>query len=1182
MDVYNYSNCFHISKDFIPAIKVEYFMNNIQKLTNYIPTEKSLDIIRNFCINENGSNVIIGAYGSGKSHLISLLSNIMSCNYKYDDYKSLVDRIRNVDEEIADLFEKRLKKKNKRFVIIPPYNVHTFEQAILIGITKALEREGYSHIIIENSYDKAINEIKKWEKRFPETFNKFHHIIQDEYFINYDIFIDGLKNFNEKYYQIFVEVYPKVTSGAEFFQYDTNNIVEILKKLNNKMMELGYNGMDIIFDEFGSFLENNLLNININLIQEVAELANIEENCISFYIITHKDLTLYGGRISDDVVTEWRKVEGRFRRFILYQNPYDVYKIISNILIKDNEKFSKFYNDNKEIFSEMYNKIIQISTFKELTENDILEDLIKGCYPLAPVVTYALHKLSEKIAQSNRTLFTFLISDDENSLGDFINSQRNSFWVTGDIIYDYFEKEMWRENKGSSIYKTWQEVNKAINKIGNLKIAVQIIKVIGLIYIIDDFDRIKPNKLFINLLLPQYSEEEIDNWLKKLVDKKIVFYRKIYDIYKFYEGSDLDIESYINQMIEKNREDIDAIEILNRYFSPPPLIPRRYNDEYSINRFLESRFIRLKDLKVNKAKKDLNDGFKDGIIYYVIPDTQDEIQYFINNRREFKKIINLIILLPKEEIKIENLVFKYWSILKLLDDEKFLNKEEFIEKELLLYKEEINGEISKIISKNFNNDFKNVYVINEGDILLDVNNRYSLQIKASELMGKHFNKTIKINNELINKNVITSTMKSVESKVINRLWDSLKNNSKFKFKKFNSEYTTARTVLLNSKILTLNDDYTVNVNYKSLSKDEPIRLVFEVILKFLNDCKKEEKNFNELYSELKSKPFGLKNGLIPLLFAVAISDNLDNIYIKRNGVYEDLDGKLLVEMINCPSDYIISIDLWEKEKEEYILSLENIFKDYIDWKYRNKNRLAALYRGIKKYYMLLPKFTRETSSISDNTKKIREIMSNDYFDYRKLFFDVIPNKKGYKEVVHEIRQAVDELNSFIDRFRITFSEEVTNIFDSNSQSVKDSIENWFNSIDSNVKNYMFDLKTNLFMKYIEFPEEDYIKGLIKTLTGFEIEYLNDDIYMTLIEDLHFIKEKIENHKISKNTKNIEVNKITLEFNGEKVTKIFNNVQLNYLGKTLKRRLERDIENFGGAIKQEEILSILINIIKKYI
>lgn len=82
----------------------------------------------------------------------------------------------------------------------------------------------------------------------------------------------------------------------------------------------------------------------------------------------------------------------------------------------------------------MYNKIIQIPTFKELTENDILENLIKGCYPLAPVVTYALHKLSEKIAQSNRTLFTFLISDDENSLGDFINSQRNSFKLQ-EILY---------------------------------------------------------------------------------------------------------------------------------------------------------------------------------------------------------------------------------------------------------------------------------------------------------------------------------------------------------------------------------------------------------------------------------------------------------------------------------------------------------------------------------------------------------------------------------------------------------------------------------------------------------------------------------------------------------------------------------------------------------------------------
>jgi energy-coupling factor transporter ATP-binding protein EcfA2 len=1177
--MHNYIEYLHISKDFIPAVKVEYFMNDVQKLAKYVPNEKSLDVIRNFCINENGSNVIIGAYGSGKSHLVSLLSNIMSCNYEIEDYKCLIDRIRSIDEEIANLFIKRLKKKNKRFVVIPPYNAKSFEQAILVGINKALEREGYSDVIIKNSYNKAVGEIEKWKREFPQTFDEFCKILRDEYFIKFETFTEELKSFNEEYYRIFIKIYPRVTSGAEFFQYDTDNIIEILKQINNIMMKRGYSGLDIIFDEFGSFLENNLSNINITLIQELAELANNEGNCISFYIITHKDLTLYGGRISDDVVTEWRKVEGRFRRFTIHQSPTDVYKIITSILVKDKDKFSQFFEANKETFLKMYNRILQLPTFKELTEENILEDLIKGCYPLAPLATYALYKLSDKIAQSNRTLFTFLISDDENSLGDFIKNSNNNFWLTGDIIYDYFEVEIWRENKQSNIYKTWQEINRSINKVDNLKIAVQIIKVIGLIYIIDDFDRIKPNKCFISLLLPQYSQEEIDECLKKLIDKKIIFYRKIYDMYKFYEGSDLDVDRYIDKIIEKYNKNIDAIDVLNRYFLPPPLIPRRYNDKYYINRFLESRFVRLKDLEVNKAIKDLSDGYKDGIVYYVIPESIDEISEFLHNIGEFKDITNLIILLPKKEVKIQNLIFRYWAILKLLEDKVFLNSEEFIEKELLLYKEEIAKEINIIIYNNFNNDFKNSYVINEGNILLNVNNRYSLQVYASMLMEKYFDKTIKINNELVNKNVITPTMKSVEAKVINSLWDSFKNNNKFKFKRFSAEHTTAKSVLINSNILKIKDDYTVSISYNDLDKNNPIRCILEEMKNFLNDCRKEEKNFHELYSKIKSKPYGIKDGVVPLLFAVAIIDNLDNIYIKRNGIYEDLDGKLLVKMIERPSDYFVSIDLWEEEKEEYILNLEDLFKDYIDWQYRTKNRLAALYEGIKKYYILMPKFTRETSYLSEDTKRIREIMSNDYSDYKKLFFHIIPNGRSYIEVIEIMKQAVDELNQFIDRFKITFSKNITDIFDGNSNNIRNSIENWFNSVDLNVKNYIFDLKTNLFMKYIQSPEEDYIKGLIKTLTGFDLEYLNDDIYLTLINDLKEIKNKISNANIKKNNDFI---RIDVSIDSKKKAVSLKEVQLSAMGKLLKKKIINDIENFNYAVDYDEKIFILISVLQNII
>ena len=97
---------------------------------------------------------------------------------------------------------------------------------------------------------------------------------------------------------------------------------------------------------------------------------------------------------------------------------------------------------------------------------------------------------------------------------------------------------------------------------------------------------------------------------------------------------------------------------------------------------------------------------------------------------------------------------------------------------------------------------------------------------------------------------------------------------------------------------------------------------------------------------------------------------------------------------------------------------------------------------------------------------------------------------------------------------------------------------------------MFDLKTNLFMKYIEFPEEDYIKGIIKTLTGFEIEYLNDDIYMTLIEDFKEIKNKVSNFKVNNKDNSV---KIDISIDNEKRTMSLEKVELSDMGELLKKK-----------------------------
>lgn len=1168
-----------VPKEFITAVQTEYHINDIEKLRQYIPTDRSINIIRNFCINRNGSNVIIGSYGSGKSHLVTLLGNLMSGNYNPENYEILIDRIRYIDEETADLLSKRVNTKSKRFVVLPPYNAEDFEQAILIGLSKALKREGYDFIPIQSSFEKIKKEIDGWKHNFHDTYNKFFNIIEEEYFMSKEQFINGINNFQKAYYRMFLDVYPIVTSGAQFFHYDSSNIIDTISQINREISKFGYDGIDIIFDEFGSFLDNNFVDVNMTLVQELAEFANNHSNNISLYFITHKDLSQYSSRMPDRIVTEWRKVEGRFRRFPLYQKPEDIYKIISDIIIKNEQNFNKFYKKHKSKFEYMYKKTLILPTFKELSSKEIKKYLLKGCFPLAPLSTYVLHKLTDKVAQNNRTLFTYLISDKENSLGRFIETTKKEIWVSGDIIYDYFEESIWGENKESYIYSIWQDTNKAINKVKNDELSTKIVKVIGLIYIINDFDRLKPNIEFISLLLPQYDSKVIENGINDLIDKKVIFYRKIYDVYKFYEGSDLNLESYIDDLIKKNREEIDIIDILNEKFQPSPLIPRRYNDENSINRYLESYFAKPKDLESEKVKKRLSDNFKDGMVYYVIPTSDKEIEELLYNINKFKDLSNLVILLPKKYMDIEEKVLRYWAVSRLLIDEEFLKKEEYVEEELLLYKEELSNEINSILSKNFNNHFHNVYVINKDEVLRYINNRFTLQKEVSKIMRKHFNKTPKINNEMINKNIISSTMKSIERKVINSLWESKYNNRKFKFKKFNAEYTLAKTVFINTKILKVNEEYEVKVNYKNFSKEEPFRLIFEKIESFLEECRMEENNFYELYKVLKEEPFGLKDGVIPLLFSVAIIENLNNIYIRKNGVYKDLDGKLLVNMVKSPKQYLISIDIWDKEKENYILELESIFKDFIDYKYRRKNRLAALYEGVKKYYKSLPKFTRETDLISANAKRMRTVLSNDYNDYKKLFFSTITGGYSYDDTINNVSNAKQEMDEFIDNFKKQYSKKIGTIFKSNGDNLKSSIDNWFKQLDFQIKSHIFDLKTNLFIKYLESPSDAFLDGLIKTLTGFEIEFLSDELAENVVIDLSNIKEKIE--LIEKEKRDYD-NKLYINFNNREKIKYLKNINLSEMGLLLEKKLIKDMENFNYAIDEEEKIYVLIKILDQNI
>ena len=84
-----------------------------------------------------------------------------------------------------------------------------------------------------------------------------------------------------------------------------------------------------------------------------------------------------------------------------------------------------------------------------------------GSFPLLPLTSYCLFNISAKVAQNERSVFTFLANDEHGSL---INLLDKNEMLGVDVVYDYFEN-LFRENKGMpEIHNEWLQADYALNK----------------------------------------------------------------------------------------------------------------------------------------------------------------------------------------------------------------------------------------------------------------------------------------------------------------------------------------------------------------------------------------------------------------------------------------------------------------------------------------------------------------------------------------------------------------------------------------------------------------------------------------------------------------------------------------------------------------------------------------------
>jgi hypothetical protein len=1193
-----YSEFIKVDEKFQTSINLEYDLNKVDKISSYIPTEQSVSILHTYLSsiyydNTERAKVLIGPYGRGKSHLLLILTALTSLDVGDNNanseintrtLKDLCEKIRIVNPETGALVEEVLKSKIRLLPVIVNSNSGDINQAFIRAFRDALINANLQNLLPETYFDSAAAVLEKWKQSFPDAYSKLSQELNKRK-IKYDDLYISLQKYDQEAYQLFCDCYPIVAAGTEFNPLSNTDVVKLYSSVNNTLCEqTPYTGINIIFDEFSKFLEANLEKskmLNFKIIQDMAELSSRSgRKQMHFTCITHKEILDYSTGDS------FKTVEGRFKNIRFVSSSEQSYELIANAIHKG-KAYEQFKKEHASEFHSMMHQAYMTGIFSDLSEDTFEKKLVYGCFPMSPISSYALLRVSEKVAQNERTLFTFLAQNDINTLASFIKQEYTTLnFLTVEYIYGYFEELFKKEVFNTSVHIIWSKANSAIRQITK-KDQINIIKAIAIIGIVGD-EKLRPISTHIRASLLM-DDNTFSEATQSLMKKKILSLRESSE-YVLLTANGVDVQNKISNYVKTKLSRINYCEALDAAVDLGFVLPREYNDKYCMLRYFKNIFMYAEVfLKIlNYQQLQANYPY-DGLIINIISNDLSINQKLIDKVQQFKNQPQIIICISSQAFEYYDLLKKFIAAQQLRKTEEALLDPHYLE-EIEVFEEDIRKSINKNVQNMFfPNSAKSLFYNCDG-ALLSVYKQLQLNKEVSRICLNCYNLTPIINNEMVNKNSLTSPIQKARNEVSSWIFAHSDDKQLPAIEGNSPEASIFRSVIKKTGL-----DRIAN------TQDDGLNAALTQVQNFIISAEKRKRNFDSLYQILLSAPYGLRKGIIPIFIAYALRPYKENVVLYFAGKEVELSASLLDNINDTPSKYQLLLESGTNEKEEYLGKLERLFNEYEDTRSNSINRIYRIVKSMQNWIRSLPDYTKKysitytdfnTEPIKENVILLRRELLKFDINSRQLLFDTftqnMSRKKHLKQYFDEIEACKSILDSHIHEFKKVLTKRIQKIINIEYQGgLSQAIMHWYGTLSSATKTHMFDATINVVLQYISnlnnYDDKYVTSEIAIRVTTMSIEDWNDTLAEQFITDIHSIVAKINDYNILKNDNTIEDEyKVLISYEGNTIEKSFNNGAISALGMTILNNLESAFDEYNDSIEPNEKMAIILKLMKDLI
>ncbi|NMI07775.1 AAA family ATPase [Paenibacillus sp. SZ31] len=1150
---------------FKTSVNIKFDIGNTVFIKRYISTPSHAEaingIIEGFIKEDaNRAHILVGPYGTGKSLLANIIASMVSKSVSSEDVNSLVNKFIQVDDSTAHHISEVSQLERRYLPIILSGDEGRFRQSILSNLLKKLHEENI-HVTLPGVSSKVIETITSWKQSFPETYNLFHTRLLSEG-KEIEPWITEINKQNEKEISYFSELYSQLTSGASFdIDYNQSFITQIEYVL--KILHENNIGVFIVYDEFARFLQglnDSKFNEAMQDIQDLAEIANRNE-LIHLLLVTHKGLRQYFSGLGEEAISEFQRIEKRFRQYFI-KNDQATFLRLAEIVISENlENKPEISN---ELFEYSRDKLREYTLFPSLNQTEKEKLILKGMYPLHPVSLFMLPQLTSVFGQNERTLFTFLESQDSGGFHNHIKKTNN--YYLPHQLFDYFFPDS-RDITSEELAGHFLLLKKAIARIPSdllqQELAINLIKFVSLWNICGLQSEVRLTDEFISFVF-NGNNADLESVIQILSDNKILRYNRVSNYWELFAGNSVNLQEriesdkaslQINKKIQK--------EIMFRNLSKKYYFPQQYNDTKGMTRFASVQFVC--DLDIPDYKSIVGEQVADLTIQYLLLGSD------YHNNEKFEEILKiskesgtLLYLHSKPLVVIQEELKNIFVLEQLLKNKAFIEEDKGIKEEIILLLNESKFMVSDYLDE-IDTFSKDSWYYN-GEKLSFIND-VTLGDFLSEKCHELFRYTPVILNDSFNRTIISSPQKNGAIKLIDLMME------KPRFERFGiegngPEYSIYASVFKNNGRFDLNIN---NAEFQNIQY-EPYAVLRQRLIELLDH--KPYGEFKDIINLFTDSPFGIRKPVVPVLLVAMLSDRLSEFMLYSNDMFvPGLNGNKLFEIIVeiGAGQYQYKYERIDEKHIDFYRKIEVEFSNSTEGRLVNKSRTIFIAGTLLKWYRTLPRYTQLSNNVDDQFSWFRECIRRSEIspqESMKILFD-----KYYDEFDNMV-SLKDYGESRINVLGKQLEDNICSILGVNNFN---ELSGWLgkHDLNKNPRNNLLN-SLNRALHNESDLESGWLIRFVEMYVGVRLEDWSDATYDILINQLN---QDILAHDTQEDLIKTDEG-IPVQIGHSK--KIINEVDLSVKSKVMYDNLDRLISVTKKSVSRQELEFVVYKIFEKYV